>query len=241
MRIIKISDDNENDNGIDYISETLMKTLSEVDGSLNKIKSGTRTELIVKTPKKYEDFIRGEIEDKISDVIAVGYKYRYFKNRVNTSGLAPLELEILFSALISADIDEDKRYVVRKTRAIKDYAIDGIYNFKLLPLKRKWNVITDYIPLSFTSGQLAEFVRYLIGEKRGKKAIVRDGRVYDGNCNLLKRSNLLPELTVQGGEIVREVILSASGRVEVLSELSETDRKYLKDYYGGKISFKKEV
>lgn len=63
--------------------------------------------------------------------------------------------------------------------------------------------------------------------------------VYDGNYNLLERSALLPDLPCGAeGRILREVILSASGRVEVGSDIPEADRRYLRDFYGGRISFR---
>ena len=175
-------------------------------------------------------------------MIAVGYKYDYFKKDIPASGLKDFEREILYSALIAADIDEDKRYIVKRTRIFDEYVIDGIFNFRLVPLRHKWEEITGYIPLVFTDKQLREFVRYLIGEKRSKKAIVQGGRVYDGNYNLLERSKLLPALPgMAEGNILREVILSASGRVEVGSEIPDTDKKYLRDFYGGRIFFRGEL
>ncbi len=239
MRIIKVSDAAAQASGVEYVGNTLLGLVGEIGGELKYSGDKARVTLKIGAPERYADYLRSEIEDRIADVIAVGYKYRYFKKGISASGLMPFEKEILYSALIAADIDEDKRFVVKKERLLEHYAVDGIFNFRLAPLKRKWEEIVGYIPSVFTSGQLKDFVRYLIGEKRGKKAIVRNGLVYDGNYNLLERSRLLPALPGGAeGKILREVILSASGRVEVGSEIPEADRKYLRDFYGGRISFK---
>ena len=111
--------------------------------------------------------------------------------------------------------------------------MDGIFEFRLTPLKRKWADVIGYIPTAFTSGQMMDFVRYLIGEKRGKKAIVENGKVYDGNYNLLQRTFLLPKS--DEGKIVKEVILSASGRIETDSIIPEADKRYLRDFYGNRM------
>ncbi len=239
MRTIKISDGAEKNYGVKYVGNTLSGLIKEIGGEMRFSEDGTRAVLKISAPERYADYVTGEIEDRIADVIAVGYKYGYFRAGISASGLTPFEREILYSALIAADIDEDRRYVIKKARLVAEYAVDGIFNFRLTPLKRKWEEIVGYVPSAFTSGQLADFVRYLIGERRGKKAIIRNGMVYDGNYNLLERSALLPDLPCGAeGRILREVILSASGRVEVGSDIPEADRRYLRDFYGGRISFR---
>lgn len=239
MRLIKISDDLKGVCGISYISECLKCVMAETGANVSERYDEYGAELKIKAPEKFADYIRSEVEDKIADVIAVGYKYDCFKKSVPASGLKPFEREILYSALIAADIDEDKRYIVRRTRVFEEYSIGGIFNFRLVPLKRKWEEAASYIPSVFTERQLCEFVRCLAREKRGKRVIVQGGRVYDGNYNLLERSKLLPSLPeCSGGGVLREVILSAGGRVEVCSEISDQDKKYLRDFYAGRITFR---
>ena len=139
------------------------------------------------------------------------------------------------AALISADLDEDKKYIVRRIRGYEEYAVDGIYNFRLEPLKRKWSDIVGYIPSFFTRGQLKDFVSYLLGEKRGKKVFVNENGVYDANYSKLDRVSLTG--SADEGRIVREVLLSASGSVSVKTELPQLDEKYIKLFYGAHAVF----
>lgn len=233
MRIFKISDSASNKEGIDYLAYTLKDVISDVKGECKRFDDEYRSGIKISVTRGYADYIRSEIEDKIADVIAVGYKYDCFKKGIGGFGLSDFERELLYSALIAADIDEDKRYAVRKMRNFDEYAVDGIFEFRLTPLKRKWADVIGYIPTAFTSGQMMDFVRYLIGEKRGKKAIVENGKVYDGNYNLLQRTFLLPKS--DEGKIVKEVILSASGRIETDSIIPESDKRYLRDFYGNRM------
>ena len=76
---------------------------------------------------------------------------------------------------------------------------------------------------------------YLVGEKKGKRVIVKDGNVFDLNYNLLKKSALLG----RGEDVVKEVLLSASGNVQVFSGLTAEQEKYLKGFFGGRIAFLK--
>ena len=48
---------------------------------------------------------------------------------------------------------------------------------------------------------------------------------------------MLTDLSMQEGKIIREVILSGSGEVELCDKPPKLDEFYLKEYYFDKISF----
>lgn len=235
MREIKITDSDSQTDGFAYVRNALFPLVDEFEGNINVTEKDGRVELLITCQERLYDLFKTECEDKIADIIAVKYKYDFFSKRIISGGLSLVEKEILFSALIAADLDDDKRYIIRRLRLFDNFAVDGVFNFRLKPLKGKWADIVSYIPTFFTAGQLTDFVSYLVGEKRGRKVIIKDEKVYDGNYNLLRRTSLTGKNTE--GKIVREVILSASGMVEVASKIPETDEKYLKRFYGRKISF----
>ncbi|HBF86870.1 MAG TPA: hypothetical protein DDW54_04230 [Clostridiales bacterium] len=234
MKEITVTDSAVRAESVTYIYERL-KSLAEETGGEAKLKFGARATIRIKCPSSFADFLRSETEDKIADVVAVNYKYVYFKKRIEAAGLSALDREILYSAIIAADVEDDKRYVVRKIRQFEEYPIDGLFNFRLQPLKRKWSEIAGYIPSYFSKSQLKEFVAYLIGEKRGKRARVDGGEVYDVNFNRLKRTLLTGKN--EEGRIIREVILSACGDVDVMTKLPEKDEKYLREFYGKRAHF----
>ena len=73
-----------------------------------------------------------------------------------------------------------------------------------------------------------------MAKNKKKRAYIDDCKVYDNYYRRLKRCALL------GGEdakILREVILSDCGEVEIRGEIPPTDEKYLKEFYGDKIYF----
>jgi hypothetical protein len=137
--------------------------------------------------------------------------------------------------LIAADLEEDKKYSFDKLKCFKEIAIDGIFNFRLKPLKRKWQDVVSYIPTCFLNSQLKDFLSYLL-ENKTKRVYVDNGRVYDWHFRRLKRSNLLDCDQVK---ILREVILSNCGEVELSGELPKDDEYYLKEYYADKLFFSK--
>lgn len=233
MMKIEISDLDREEGGIDYVAQSTKALAVDLGGELQIFKGDGRVGLYLSCPQKYQDLLRSEIESKVADVLAIKHKYSFLKRKIRPTGLTDYQTEILYASLISADIEDDKRYILRRLRGLENYYIDGVYNFKLRPLKNKWKEIIAYIPLFFTQNQLFDFTRYLVGEKRGKKVIVKEGKVFDVNYNLLQKSRLLGETE----DVVKEVLLSASGSVQVCSRLSQEQEKYLKGFFGKKVNF----
>lgn len=236
MSQIKITEASNKSKNVIYIYEMLSAVIKQL-GCVSDLRGGkNRYELIVDVPSSYKELLINEIEDKIADVISVNYKYTFFNKRLNSSGLSSVERELLLTALISADIDEDKKYVVKKLKNYTEYTLDGIFNFRLKPLKEKWLDIVSYIPPGFQSVQLKDFIVYLIRDKMGKRVYFDGGQVYDKRYNLLKRIELL---SGDSGEIpiVKEILLSGAGEVELGSPLPERDEFYLKEFYGDRVRF----
>ncbi|MBO7214055.1 MAG: hypothetical protein J6V66_01010 [Clostridia bacterium] len=214
-----------------------MSAVNKQLGCLVDLKGGkNRYELIFEVPSEYRSLLNSEVEDKIADVIAINYKYSYFKNNSNLSGLKPVERELLLTSLIAADIEEDKKYVVKKLKSFSEYALDGIFNFRMKALKEKWNDILSYIPAGFQSSQVRDFIIYLIKDKMGKRVYSDEGSVYDKRYNILKRRELL---SGDSGEIsiVKEILLSGAGEVELASPLPKVDEEYIKELYGDRVRF----
>lgn len=236
MSFIRISDGGNGENMF-YLYNQLNPIVTRLGGKA-EIECGKINVLNINVDKSYAGFVRAEAEDKIADVITVNYKYKFFTQRIKTKGLENFEKELLMCALICADLEEDKRYVCAKMALCEEYSINGTFNFRMNPLKRKWEEITGYIPAYFNSEQLREFIIYILKEKKGKKVYIDKDTVYDKNFNKLQRV-ILTDNGIQKGKIVREVLLSASGEVELNDKVSEVDEKYLKEYFGDKILFGK--
>ena len=64
---------------------------------------------------------------------------------------------------------------------------------------------------------------------------MENGEVFAPDFGVLKRTELAGGSGI--GRIVREVILSACGEVDVATEIPEEDARYIKDYYGSRAKF----
>ena len=71
----------------------------------------------------------------------------------------------------------NKKYIIKKLKSFTEYSVDGIFNFRMKPLKQKWNEIISYIPKSFGVTGLKEFVSYLIKDKAGVKVYYENGKI----------------------------------------------------------------
>lgn len=233
MAQICITDGAENVKGLHYIKNSVAEITAKTGSVATLTLSDKRCRLAFDCPDYYADILQAEVADKIAEVIAVGYKYGYFKSALKMAGLSDTDREILFSGLIAADLSDDKKYAFERVKNIKEAAIDGVFNFRLRPLKKKWRDIADYMPTYFLNSQLKDFITFLL-ENRKTRTYIDGCRVYDNYYRRLKRCALT------GGEdceIVREVILSNCGEVEIRGSVPPLDEKYLKEFYGEKVYF----
>lgn len=233
MAVITVTEKDKNEENIDYIEDSLFELFKGARCETQKKLSGSRTVFEITCPETYEDIVRTEVADRAAEIVSINYKYDFLKSRIYAAGLSSEEKEILLASLIAADLDDDKKFAFDKLKNAKEMAVDGIYNFRMQALKRKWSDVASYIPMSFLSSQLKDFIFYLLESK--KKRVYVDGeKVYDCHYKRLKRSELL------GGEnlkIIKEVLLSNCGEVEIAGEIPKADEEYLKEFFKGRIIF----
>ncbi|MBQ3220234.1 MAG: hypothetical protein IJB32_06580 [Clostridia bacterium] len=233
MTQITVSEKDYNESNLLYVQSVMSELFTHADCSVKESVAGGRASLTITCPEYYKDIIKAELSDKLAEIIAIKYKYDFFKNSIRTGGLSKIEKEILLTSLIAADLEDDKKYSFDRLKTYNDVAVDGIFNFRLQPLKNKWKDIVQYVPPGFMNTQLKEFVSYLIENKK-KRVYVDDGRVYDSHYRRLKRSALLDG---DGIKIIREVLLSNCGEVELSGSIPKDDEYYLKEFYNDKIIF----
>ncbi|MBQ9481980.1 MAG: hypothetical protein IJU84_07450 [Clostridia bacterium] len=238
MEILKITERENNLSNIAYMYGGLMEILSGASKNFSTYTDGGRSVLEIETPLDYAEMIRTEVEDKIADIIAVNYKYSYFSSAIKPYGLTPDENGILLSALISADIDDDKQYIKRKIRSEGEYSVDGLFNFRLSAIKKKWEDVASYIPKTFDAEKLKDFIAFILEEKAGVRVFVENGKVFDRHFRRINRTSLTGR-EYGDDRLVNEILLSACGEAELLSRVTEGEENYLKEYIGGKIIFGK--
>lgn len=237
MESIVITENAASESNVLYIQSGLAELFSHAGCTTCYAVCEGRARLTVNCPEEFKEIVGAEICDKAAEIAAVKYKYDFFKENLFVSGLSSVETEILFAGLIAADLTDDKRYAFRRYSEAGEIALDGTYNFRLAPLKKKWKDVAEYMPKVFIHSQLKEFISYML-EDRKKRVYVSGGKVYDAHYRVLKRRALLGG---EGAELTREVLLSGGGEVELSGKIKSEDEFYLKEYFGDKIYFSPEV
>ena len=192
---------------------------------------GDRTTLVFRSERKYCPYIRKYTEENIADVIAIGYKYRYFDNALTLPLLNAEERDILLTSLVAADFAEDREYIRKRIKGFEEYCIDGVFNFRLQELKVRWKGIAEYIPSEFASVSLESFLDFLIGESCGK-VFLKEGKLYDEEYRELNRSALIGTATP-----TREILLSGADNIYCFGDPDRETKKFLKKYYKEKVVF----
>ena len=233
MGNILISEKTENQSNLLYVQTELADITTKNGFSVNLYNKEERCFLSAEYPDCYSDVFRAEIISIISEIICINYKNRFIKNNLRLTGISDKDKSLLIAFLISADYEDDKKYVIKKIGTFNNFAIDGLYNFMIKPLIEKWQDIINCLPYTFTEYQLKEFVGYLLENKR-KNVYIENGNVYDSFYRKLRKSDLLDGNEIK---ITRETVLSNCGKIMLKGELPVEDEFYLKEYYGDKITF----
>ncbi len=219
---------------ISYISEGIISAgIKDVRFSLSF--DAQRILLACEFESQGAERIRKIVEEKIAEIICVGYKYREMMPLIQPAGLSAEEREVLLAAILAADFVEDKKYVLSRLKEMAHHSIDGFYLFRLQALRDKWKGVAQCVPGYFTKERLSEFMEYLIGGSAGK-IFLKDSDVYDSRCKKLHRAMLI-ENAKSEINIFREIVLSGAGKIECLGELSVRQEDFLKKYYAGRVGF----
>lgn len=226
---IIISESMENTAFITYVYNGLTDVLASSGGREELMFTQERAAVRVRTGEDNR-WAADCIRERVAEVIAIGYKYRFLAPRLNAC-LSQKERRLLCAALIAADLEGDKAYIRRKTEYMADYCIDGIYTFRLALLRAKWEKILSYIPDGFSSGDLKKFCDYLVGESR-RKIYVKGNCVFGEDFAPLKRSRLLGE-----EDLETEIMLSDAGFVYCLGDVEDSVGDFLQKYYAERAVF----
>ncbi len=228
MKKIVISENAKSVNNLKYIERSLYEILSKCASYVNTDVDDKRAMLTVESAEGYYEIIKSEIFDKVSDVLAVYYKYKFFNERIITDCLNEREREILLTGIVSADLALDKRYTYKKLCDFNDLSIDGFYNFRMKILKEKWEEIVSFFPTNFTADELKEFITYL--SKESDEEVYVDGNfAFDKSYNVLRKSELITKNNEI--DILQEIILKLPKKIVIKEGAYEKVSKKIKGYF----------
>ena len=194
-------------------------------------RNGEQTEMAFKTEREYCPYVRKFTEEHIADVLAVGYKYNFFSKRLALPLLNKVQKHLLITALVAADYKEDRGYIARRIRGFSQYCLDGMFHFRLVDLKKRWEEIVDYIPTEMSEASMEGFLEFLAEDGEGK-LFLKNGKVYDEEYRPLNKSLLTGVESAIG-----EIVLGGAERIYCFGETDIETKCFLKKYYGDKAVF----
>ena len=83
MSFIKVTDSGESKSNMFYLHSQITPLVNRLNGKSEINCEKDRCVYKLWIDKTYTGFIRAEIEDRIADVVAVNYKYQFFKQNIN--------------------------------------------------------------------------------------------------------------------------------------------------------------
>ncbi len=197
--------------------------------------AGGRVRFVLSADDEKAPRLCAAAENAVAEIVCVGYKYEFMRAAVQPAGLSARERELLLAAVIAADLEADKKYVRARLAQESEHCIDGLYRFRLRPLREKWREVAAVIPPCFTAAQLHDFLEYLLRAGAGR-VFLKGEDVFDSRCRRLRRARLIEEGRSELNAL-REIVLSGAGRVECLSAVSAAQESFLKSYYAGRVYF----
>ena len=214
-----------------YLYGKVRERFSFLPAECDLKRQGNSSKIEFKTEKEYCPYVRKFTENHIADVIVIGYKYAFFEDRLKLPLLSKLKRRLLLTALVAADYKEDRGFVIRRLRGFESYCLDGLFNFRLRDLKKRWIEVADYIPTDMGESSLESFLGFLIEDGTGK-IYVKNGKVYDEEYRPVSKS-----LLTGVESLIGEIIIAGAERVYCFGEVDEATKSFLEKYYGEKATF----
>ena len=231
MKRITITQSGDDGLYVPYLYGRVKDKFSYLPAKMNFERDGDRTVFALETESRYCPYVQKFTEENIADVISVGYKYRYFAERLHLPLLTEYEKRLLLTALSAADLKEDRVLVVRQLKGFEQYCLDGLFRFRLRDLKNRWDEIIQYVPSDFGKQSLEGFIGFLAEDGEGK-IYLKGGKVYDEKYRVMNKSALTGQSSVIG-----EILLCGAERVYCFGETDEETKEFLEKFYKEKAVF----
>lgn len=218
---------------VKYVEETLHDTIKALGGITDYKEEDERAVLRITLPDGYAKHFCRSIEEAVTNAIIIGYKWELFQREVKVEGLEEAEYQYFLNVLIAADYVFDIGYVLKRT-GTSPYSIDGIYNFSIAQMIKKWRKIAEDVPYLYDKNQLRSFVEFACqGHSNEKYYVSKDG-VFNAAHVRMRKSML-----TGGYDLLKELLIACPGSIELDCPLEEEQEKMIKFYFGKKILFGK--
>lgn len=150
---------------LDYVKEQLTPCMSEIDGIVSEMDERNRNYFSLACADTYRFQVQRKLSDAVSQALTLGYKNIFVRKllRIDKNNFYQ---NVLVNTICIFDNEYDKQIVSRVVDVEKTLCLDGYYNFRLAPIKKKWQEITKLVSDNFyvlsDNTLIVEFLQYLM-------------------------------------------------------------------------------
>ena len=108
MTKITLTDNENKMNNLLYIKSSLGELFAGAGAVVREETADKRARLVAEIPDCYYEIVKAEIADRLGEVVAVNYKYGFFKEIIKVSGLSRTEYEIMLARVVIMVIAMEK-------------------------------------------------------------------------------------------------------------------------------------
>lgn len=184
---------------------------------------------------EYADGVKQKIEDLVADVLLTDFKLSYYMENLNYESLT-YSIAALISTLLYLDYDIEREFVAKVLGEVSGYDVDGIFYFRLKPLRAGWKEISDMCNRLFEVGTDEGDIYNVIGyigatktEKQVELSYKGEGirELYNESEN--KNLKIRNVFGVFGYDLVNAVIAASGTKLTVEGNLDKETLRALKN------------
>lgn len=212
------------------IEKVLSLKVKSCSGLIALKESAKRLNLSIACENKYKNDIVIVLKDCITEIFLTVVKRGYLSEKLNTLHLKHEAFKILLHTLVAFDRDMEKEIIIRNLKFIDNLALDGLFNFKLFELKKRWDDIADlavnnssFLNNDETLNELLKFLMSSISPKINKLEVIKQKNQYFVSGEYLEKSF---EYSISSSEQLMMYLINIAPLELVLKGNFEDDKLY---------------
>ena len=144
MYELTFSVENANENLLKYMYKRLELSVNKVGGIGTYLHEQHRSRFALACNDLFASAIREESKSYLLDVLALGFKNKYIRDRLQIQN-NNLFFNTLVNTMCIFDNQFDKNIIKKRIEIEGEICIDGYYNFRMRDLKEKWDELVSVV------------------------------------------------------------------------------------------------
>ena len=140
MYELSLNVDKKDGHFLDYLARQLDRPLAQARGVSALEEIDDRTFFSLACYDESAGQMSALVKDLLADIFSIGYKNKYLSKKLNM-GSEDLLSRTLINTMCIFDNSYDKTAIKRSLENIRNFSLDGFYNFRLGDVKKKWDEI----------------------------------------------------------------------------------------------------